>query len=424
MNLIRHIDFTKVLGSLAGLAGVLFAVGAVGQTIGLDGFERMTTRTTPKIERGKQLFESQDCASCHGSKGGELEATDKTNLAESKFQYGGGLVQIYNFLTRGVSESEHKTYYKLPYQDRWALAHYVQSLGPKNIDDPPKVIEKAKKIAVQGTCDPDVKKKVKSRAEPQGQKQLDKGKELFQTNCASCHGSKGKGRIPGARNFQDPNANYVNGSSPFAIFNTLTNGINRAETSAAMPAFKQLSKDERWALVHWVRQWIPKSNREAATDEEIVDVCRTMSAPPKPESIPVDRAMKAMTSDYNRTEQRQLQIASYPPMKLAPDSSEERGKKLYRNKCSSCHGRRGKGRTLGPYGAQQPFLYNPVSRLTPAMAGGTPSQFAERVVGGVHATLPDMSNAATLTEQEWKDLQRYLSTFETSDYRETFGEDN
>ena len=84
---------------------------------------------------------------------------------------------------------------------------------------------------------------------------VDKGKELFRTNCASCHGDDGQGDgltagtlNPKPRNFHSLGA-WKNGSKVSQIFKTLQEGI----PGGAMAAFNYMPPLERFALIHYIR---------------------------------------------------------------------------------------------------------------------------------------------------------------------------
>jgi high-affinity iron transporter len=70
----------------------------------------------------------------------------------------------------------------------------------------------------------------------------ERGQPLYETHCASCHGSGGEGVVPGARNFND--LDYMRGESPAFFYAAVTEG--RGE----MPAYRDtLTSDERWDVV-------------------------------------------------------------------------------------------------------------------------------------------------------------------------------
>src|SRR3990170_2272270 len=79
------------------------------------------------------------------------------------------------------------------------------------------------------------------------------GKDLYERNCAQCHGILGAGNGPVAPNFNPPPTNFTNGStvgglSPFKVYNTMSFGIE----GTAMPSFTQLSEDDKWNIAFYV----------------------------------------------------------------------------------------------------------------------------------------------------------------------------
>jgi len=88
---------------------------------------------------------------------------------------------------------------------------------------------------------------------PADQVSLARGSELFQINCAVCHGSGGKGDGTVASFLQNKPANLTSPAVQFlsdgAIFLTITNGI-----PGFMPALNEnLTVRERWDVVNFVR---------------------------------------------------------------------------------------------------------------------------------------------------------------------------
>ncbi|MCK5318727.1 MAG: cytochrome c, partial [Anaerolineales bacterium] len=65
------------------------------------------------------------------------------------------------------------------------------------------------------------------------------GQDIYNTNCAQCHGIDGNGVVPAARNFRD--LDYVRGETPASFFSAI------AEGREGMPAFDNvLTSDEIW----------------------------------------------------------------------------------------------------------------------------------------------------------------------------------
>jgi mono/diheme cytochrome c family protein len=85
-------------------------------------------------------------------------------------------------------------------------------------------------------------------ADPAGQ-----GQALYEANCANCHGQGGLGDGAEAadsqpRSFKDQE--YMAAFSDQALFDAITAGV-----APTMPAYSQLSEDERWTLTAYVRSF-------------------------------------------------------------------------------------------------------------------------------------------------------------------------
>jgi len=91
---------------------------------------------------------------------------------------------------------------------------------------------------------------------------LDHGKDLFDTNCAPCHGESGTGNGPVAHLLKDPPKNLVAGQSKSLpdgyIYGVIRNGI------LLMPSYADaMSRSERWQVVTYIRSL---QNRAASSD--------------------------------------------------------------------------------------------------------------------------------------------------------------
>jgi high-affinity iron transporter len=82
---------------------------------------------------------------------------------------------------------------------------------------------------------------------------LSRGKQVFEAQCASCHGADGKGDGPAGVALTPKPANFHDAArmetlTPYKVFNTTTFGI----TGTPMPGFPSLSDADRWAVAFFL----------------------------------------------------------------------------------------------------------------------------------------------------------------------------
>lgn len=97
---------------------------------------------------------------------------------------------------------------------------------------------------------------------------LDRGEVLYGKNCASCHGAQGNSNPsnlnPLPRNFHVEAFKNPLGAGPYGFWSVLTNGYG-----AAMPAFRNLSAEERYAVVHFVSEtWMKPANKSYLANDD------------------------------------------------------------------------------------------------------------------------------------------------------------
>ena len=89
---------------------------------------------------------------------------------------------------------------------------------------------------------------------PLGPKQapdIARGDQLFQQNCASCHGATGDAQTPLARQLKPPPIAFADRDrarqrSPFALYQVINQGLE----GTAMQSFAQLPDSDKWALAY------------------------------------------------------------------------------------------------------------------------------------------------------------------------------
>jgi mono/diheme cytochrome c family protein len=275
-----------VLAVLAYIAGTHSAKGggeggAQTQAAATVDVATLIQHTPEQIAKGKTLF-AVNCASCHGPLGkGDGPASTALNPKPRDFtsgywRYGGGEARVVETITQGSPGTAMASFSSLPIEDRFALAHYVRSLGPKLEPDKPEdlawlgptggtggataaggaaggpaggptaptpiiPIEKAMLAIEVSATPPGV---ALADIEP------DAATDLYAARCASCHGPSGEGGIPTrmlgsnpygrvvTRSFGAPGASWADDSSLFERI------VLQGSPGYVMPASGDLSKSQ------------------------------------------------------------------------------------------------------------------------------------------------------------------------------------
>jgi mono/diheme cytochrome c family protein len=100
--------------------------------------------STPElVAKGKELYAVQ-CVSCHGAAGAgdgpaaaALNPRPRNFTADAGWKNGRKVSGIFKTLKEGLPGTSMASFGTLPSDDRWAIAHFVQSLGPKVAADTP-----------------------------------------------------------------------------------------------------------------------------------------------------------------------------------------------------------------------------------------------------------------------------------------------
>jgi cytochrome c oxidase cbb3-type subunit 3 len=171
---------------------------------------------------GERLFLT-NCAQCHGSDAGGGKGFP--SLRDNDWLYGGEPENIKASITDGRRGVMPPLGAALSQEDIWNVAHYVMALS--------KQLHNAE------------------RAE--------KGKAVFQTICAACHGPEGKGNPAiGAPNLTDDI--WLYGGSEKTIIQTVTGGRTNA-----MPAHRELLEPDRIHLLTAYVYGLSRRNAPAVT---------------------------------------------------------------------------------------------------------------------------------------------------------------
>src|SRR5712692_3459662 len=82
---------------------------------------------------------------------------------------------------------------------------------------------------------------------------LEKGKQLYATDCAACHGADGSGQSQISAQLDPKPTSFLQSQrideiSPYEAFTALTFG----STTTSMPSYSTLTEDDRWALAFFI----------------------------------------------------------------------------------------------------------------------------------------------------------------------------
>ena len=127
-----------------------------------------------------------------------------------------------------------------------------------------------------------------------------RGRELFRTSCASCHGDNGLGDGPAGslltpkpRNFTSLQG-WTNGSKISQIYRTLQEGIVRN----GMAAYDYVPPADRFALVHFVRSLAPGQPLDAPEELQLLEATYQLSkGTSTPGQIPVAKATRLVLAE-------------------------------------------------------------------------------------------------------------------------------
>jgi len=252
---------------------------------------------------------------------------------------------------------------------------------------------------------------VDSRALAQDASLASKGKSLYLINCASCHGTDGRGDGPAAASINPKPRNYRTeqfkfGNDIVSIYNTLMKG----SPGTSMPSFALLPPQELFAMAHYVRTMIPnptpttdeilaklpesKPSGEAATPSAATSAPAPAPADTTPR-IPIQLAMERM------------EVTATPARTATAVDKEMPGAAIYVNRCASCHGDRGEGRPLKTISVA-PYRYEGTRSFAGSRSAWTRdrNKFAQIVVQGLPGRF--MPGNGTLTTRQIDDLYQFV----------------
>ena len=129
---------------------------------------------------------------------------------------------------------------------------------------------------------------------------IETDKQLFASNCASCHGETGQGNGPAGASLNPPPRNFTsldnwkNGYTIEGMYKTLMEGI----PNTGMASFSNLPPKQRLDLISYVRTFNPQFPPITSADLQQLDATYHLSEGEKqPNQIPVSMAMDKLLEE-------------------------------------------------------------------------------------------------------------------------------
>lgn len=221
----------------------------------------------PSAARGQQIY-AENCAQCHGPDGTGTVPGSR-NFQDLDYIRGETPANFYAAVTEGRGQMPAYRD-RLSSDERWDVVFYVWRIPTSEAD-------------------------------------LALGREIYQSDCTTCHGEDGSGELLGSADFTD--LRQMDGLAPRDLYLTVTQG------RGSMPAWQsQLSQDERWAVIDYLRtfSYDPELNGEVAVAEPT-----ERGEVSEPITCPTDR-----------------------PNPFEPDDTVaiQAGREIYQGQCAACHG--------------------------------------------------------------------------------------
>ncbi|MBI4011685.1 MAG: c-type cytochrome [Candidatus Rokubacteria bacterium] len=198
------------------------------------------------------------------------------------------------------------------------------------------------------------------------------GQRLYEKQCAACHGVDGRGEGEAAYLLYPKPRDFTAGR--FALASTwervptdedLYRTISRGMPGSAMPSWGHLSEEERWALVHFVKTFVPQPWQIAPSAD-----------PPQGGGVGTG-------------------LIRVPPEPPFTADTRARALELYADACASCHGKTGKGDGAEEQKDEKGYPTRPRDLTLGVFKGSPdPAQLYRRVVAGMPGTPMPMSDWA------------------------------
>lgn len=207
------------------------------------------------------------------------------------------------------------------------------------------------------------------------------GGALYRANCSGCHGLNGEGGQIGI-SLRAP------GFLAIVSDDMLAETILRGRANTAMPAWRQFDNRDVSDLLAFIRSWQPlRSNRE-----EVLAMVQGLGV--RGQGLGEERQRSEIRGQKATGEIQNGDTGSLTPSPQPPTPSPAIGLKLYRSRCTVCHGENGEGK-IGPSINNQAvlsivsneFLHDTIVRGRPGTAMPAWRQLSSEDVADVIALL-------------------------------------
>lgn len=150
---------------------------------------------------------------------------------------------------------------------------------------------------------------------------LQHGKTLYTVNCATCHGSEGKGDGPAAQGLDPAPTDFhdterYNARSLFGLFNTISLGVE----DTAMVAFSHLDQQSRWDLAFYVGSLASQPQDTTAAPAALTDksmISELLTSAPMDMEEQYDDAGLALMALFRQQPERFFNAATALPLQIA-----------------------------------------------------------------------------------------------------------
>ena len=183
---------------------------------------------------------------------------------------------------------------------------------PPNPDNKKQKIEMKKGVQLAGVA-------IEEISEPTNDL-INKGGELYQANCASCHGDQGLGDGAAGATLDPPprdlttNDGWVNGRKISDMYKTLEEGIE----GSGMTAYDYMPIKDRFAIIHYVRTLDDDFPQDTQDDLMALEQTYNLSEGQKASNrIPIEIAMEKISNE----EQTKINSIHKINAKITKDSS-------------------------------------------------------------------------------------------------------